>query len=143
MKVNPEEVKDVGYELMIFHKQSFPWAMISPSVHQMCAHSWELFVLTGGTPIAKYSEQSGESWNKFIRAYKSGTSSKSRQMSVQLNTHDIFCRLMIRTHPLIATKKRMLSCSRCQRFGHTVRGCKAGVETVLSEEQAAVQKCFC
>ena len=57
---------------MILHKQTFPWAMLSPSVYQMCAHAWELFMLAGGSPIAKYSEQSSESWNKYIKAYKSG-----------------------------------------------------------------------
>ena len=53
-KVDPEKVKDVGYDLMIFYKQSFPWAILSPSVHQMCAPSWGLFLLTSEGPIAKY-----------------------------------------------------------------------------------------
>jgi hypothetical protein len=30
--VDPERVRDLGYELMVFHKEAFPWAMISPSV---------------------------------------------------------------------------------------------------------------
>ena len=84
--------------------------MLSPSVHQMCAHAWELFMIAGGSPIDKHSEQSSESWNKYIKAYKSGTSCKARQMSLQINTHDIYCRLMIRTHPIIASKKRLLQC---------------------------------
>ena len=37
--VDPEAVRRVGYDLMVFFKQSFPWAMLTPSVHQMCAHS--------------------------------------------------------------------------------------------------------
>ena len=140
--VDPEKVKDLGYGLMIHHKQSFPFAMISPSVHQMCAHSHELFRLTNGEPIAQYSEESGESWNKFIRAYKSGTSCKARQMSIKVNTRDIFCRLMIRTHPLIASKKRMLLCTTCGLFGHTCRSCKEGVEKVQSEEEFMKNNCF-
>ena len=54
--VDPEAVRRVGYDLMVFFKQSFPWAMLTPSVHQMCAHSWELFVITKGLPIAVYFE---------------------------------------------------------------------------------------
>ena len=122
--VDTEVCKSIGYDLMIFFKQSFPWAMITPSVHQMCAHSWELFVMTEGSPIAVYSEQSGECWNKFICAYKSGMSCKARQMSVQVNTKDIFTRIMIRTHPEIASRKRVLKCSKCSHTGHTARGAK-------------------
>jgi hypothetical protein len=141
-KVDPDKVKEVGYGLMIFHKQTFPWAMLSPSVHQMCAHAWELFMLTGGSPIAKYSEQSSESWNKYIKAYKSGTSCKARQMSLQINTHDIYCRLMIRTHPIIASKKRLLQCGLCGKFGHTTRGCKVDVNNIFTEEKMIIQECF-
>ena len=39
-KVDPDKVKEVCYGLMIFHKQTFPCAMLSPSVHQICAHAW-------------------------------------------------------------------------------------------------------
>ena len=51
--VKVEVVKQLGLDLMIHYKTGFPWAMISPSVHQMCAHS---------------GEQSGEAWNKHICA---------------------------------------------------------------------------
>ena len=91
----PGKVKELGISLMLFHKQNFPFAIISPTVHQMCAHSWELFQMTNGKPIAIFSEQSGEAWNKHIKAYKSGCASRARQMSVMVNTLDIFQRMMI------------------------------------------------
>ena len=56
--VDPEKVEDLGYGLMIHHKQSFTFAMISPSVHQMCAHSHELLRLNNDEPIPQYSEES-------------------------------------------------------------------------------------
>ena len=59
--VKPDMVKELGITLMKHLKEQFPFAMISPSVHQMCAHSWELFEMTNGRPIAIYSEQCGES----------------------------------------------------------------------------------
>ena len=68
----PTEVRALCQELMIFEKTSFPWAMLSPSVHSMCGHNPELFEITGGAPIAIYSEQGSEAWNKHIRAFKSG-----------------------------------------------------------------------
>ena len=88
--VDVEKAKALGKELMIHYKRSFPWAMISPSVHQMASHSWELFSMNDGKPIAIYAEQSGEAWNKHIRAYKSGPASRARQCSIKLNTRDIF-----------------------------------------------------
>ena len=141
-RVNPEKFKKLSYALMIYHKQSFPWGMISPSVHQMCAHSWELFVLTDGTPIAIYSEQSGEAWNKYIRAYKSGSAARARQSSIKMNTRDIFTRMMIQSHPTIAAKKRQLLCSRCNRIGHTVRKCPSQVSTVYDAEQTEIRGCY-
>ena len=47
------------------------------------------------------TEQVGESWIKYIKADKLGTASKALQMSVKLNTWDIFTRRMIRTHPCV------------------------------------------
>ena len=71
------KVKHLGADPMIHFKRSFPWAMLTPSVHQMAAHSWQLFEMTNGKPIATYSEQCAESWNKFIRCYKSGGASRA------------------------------------------------------------------
>ena len=140
--VDPLKVKEVGYDLMIFLRQSFDWAMITPSVHQMCAHSWELFVVTEGKPIAKFSEQSGESWNKFIRAYKSGAACKARQMSIKLNTRDVFTRMMIKTHPVIANKKRQISCGKCCELGHTARSCRKDASTVETLERSIIGNCY-
>ena len=138
----PRKVRELGYNLMIHYKQNFPWAMISPSVHQMCAHSWELFVLTNGAPIAVYSEQAGESWNKHIRSFKSGSAARARQTSIMLNTQDIFQRMMIKSHPAVASKKRNVYCKRCNRIGHTVRSCMMDVATVHDAEQTSINECY-
>ena len=55
-----EKVQELGQCLMLHHKRSFTFAMISPSVHQMAAHAWELFKINEGKPISKFSEQAGE-----------------------------------------------------------------------------------
>ena len=99
---------------------------------------WNLYV----NKLHINSEQSGESWNKYIRAYKSGTSAKARQMSIKLNTRDIYCRLSMRTHPVIAGKKRFLKCKKCERYGHTVRSCKSDAVIVETEENLLIKNCF-
>ena len=138
----PENIKALGTMLMMHHKQAFPFAAISPTVHQMCAHAWELFQMNNGKPIAAYSEQSSEAWNKYIRAYKSGCSSRARQFSIRVNTQDIFQRICIQSHPLIASKKRQYCCSKCHKIGHTIRSCTLGVPTVDTLEISEIQACF-
>ena len=138
----PESIKELGYALMIHMKKSFPFAMISPSVHQMCAHAWELFEITHGKPIALYAEQSGEAWNKHIRAYKSGADARARQCSIRLNTCDIFTRMLVQSHPLIASKKKLLKCSVCKKPGHTIRSCPTRYSSVLNEEKSYIESCY-
>ena len=141
-KAIPQEVRGLCQELMLFEKTKFPWAMLSPSVHSMCGHNPELFIITQGAPIAIYSEQGSEAWNKHIRSYKSGPAARARQTSVQENILDIFNRMMVRTHPKIASRKRQLECTRCKKLGHTIRSCPEIVVTVLDAEATRVQSCF-
>ena len=112
------------------------------SVHQMSAHSWELFMLTEGKPIATYAEQSGEAWNKHIRAYKSGLASRARQCSIRLNTLDIFTRMLVQSHPITASKRKVLQSKRCAKHGHTVRSCPMNLATVRDNEQSFIDSCY-
>ena len=108
----------------------------------MAAHNWELFLFTEGKPISVFSEQSGESQNKYIRAYKSGVACKARQTSSADNIRDIYVRLMLKSDPQIVAKRRLLQCKRCQLFGHTVRSCKENLFTVISEEEERIKSVY-
>ena len=103
----------------------------------MCtiAHSWKLFLLTEGKPIAEYSEQSGEAWHKYIRAFKSGAGARARQSSIELNIKDIFTRMLLCSHPLIAMQRRFLLCKNCHKQGHTIRSCPDRVHGPNTFEQ--------
>ena len=138
----PLKVKELTKDLMVSFKTSFPWAMLSPSAHSMCGHNWELFEITNGTPIAIFSEQGSEAWNKYIRAFKSGPAARARQTSVKENILDIFNRMMIKSHPEIASQKRQLLCKRCNKIGHTVRSCPKLISTVDSYERFMILACF-
>ena len=54
-------------------------------MHQLCCHYWEIFVLTEGNPIAKYSEQGSEAWNKYIRVYQRGPGCRAKLMNSNVN----------------------------------------------------------
>ena len=57
----------------------------------MCAHSWELFLISSG-PIAQYSEHQKEHWNKYVSSYKSGVGARVKQHSIRVNLADILAR---------------------------------------------------
>ena len=81
------------------------WVMIIPTVHQTCAHSWEMFQMNGGKCIAKWSENPLESWNKSVRAFQSSVAARARQNSMRNNINDILTRMLIMSNPEITTKK--------------------------------------
>ena len=116
-KVKIEDFKRLGIELMLHLRTNFldekglPWVMIIPSFHQMVAHGWQLFQMNAGESIAKWSECPLESWNKHVRSFQSGAAARSRQHSIKDNIHDIFRRMLIMSHPMIASKRPCAFCS--------------------------------
>ena len=140
--VKVQKVKQLGIDLMVSFRRNFPFAIISPSVHQMAAHSWELFRMNYGLPISMWSESPIEAWNKFIRAFKSGPACRARQHSIQVNILDTFTRMLVSTHPKIAAQKRLLVCSICKETGHTARKCINNLQQVYTEEEQDIQDMF-
>ena len=140
--VDWEKLQHLGIEMMLFHRSVFAFAAITPTIHQMCGHSHQLFQMNNGKPIAIYSEQAGEAWNKSIRSFQSGAAARARQNSLQNNLKDIFSRRMITTHPTVTAKRITLFCRACSCYGHTVKSCSKRYSTVLSEEETSVQSYF-
>ena len=115
-KVFVEGFKNHCYETMVHIVVPFPWVFITPNVHQMLAHCWELFQIQDGGPIAILSESGVEAWNKQVRNFRSGAGCRARQTSIQANIHDIFVRMLVTSAPIIAkvrqdlwTQKRQFS----------------------------------
>ena len=72
-------------------------------------------------PIADFSEQSQEHWNKYISKFKSGSGARTRQHSVKVNIKDTFARMLQMSHPLVAVRKRTMICGICGEYGHSAR----------------------
>ena len=86
-----------------------------------CGQSWELFDMTQGKPIATYAKQPGEAWNKHIRAFKSGPPSRTGQRFIKIKvikviTLDIFSQMLLQSHPVVISKKKLLQCKNCDRY---------------------------
>ena len=135
-KTNSAKLKELGIEIMMFHKTSFPFARITPTVHMMLAHTHELFSLNEGRPISLYSEQGSEGWHKHLRAFQSGYSAKARQTSLKDNLKDVFLRMMYTTEPTIVNEMPHNVCKMCTKSGHNQKSCKTRVSKALTEEEA-------
>lgn len=125
--VDVYHIKDLGIQIMLHIRTSFideegnPWVMITNGVHQLLAHSWELFLMNNGRSIGKWSESPLEAWNKHIQSFKSGTACRARQVSMRLNLYDVFRRMLVISHPTIASRRHNLICSVCGLQGHSSR----------------------
>ena len=146
--VRIDDVKDLGIELMLHCKTAFvnekgqSWVMLIPSFHQMCGHGWELFKWNNGLSIAKWSENPVESWNKHVRSFQSGPAARSRQHSIKDNIRDIFCRMLIKSHPEVASRRPRPSCSICGEVGHTARSARHSKASVSTEENARIDSLY-
>ena len=142
------QVKTLGIDVMHHIKTSFldekgnSWVMITPSIHQLCAHTWQLFAMNGGKAISMWSENPLESWNKSIRSFQSGPAARARQNSMKNNLHDIFRRMLIRSHPSIAAKYPRPSCSICGEMGHTARSFRHKLSSVPTHEDSIIASLY-
>ena len=107
----------------------FPKAHITPTVHKMLAHSWELISMNGGRGLGIYAEEGLEGCNKYLRRFRV---SLSRKCGKEENQLDCVRRLWDKSDP-VSNKHRediLPSCKTCNTKGHSTRYCSAMKETV-------------
>ena len=83
--------------------ETFPWCVISPSLHRVLAHSWELIEVNNGKGLGSQSEEGAEGQNKYIRHLREHG---ARKTSVEDNFEDVFNRLWRRSSPLVIELNR-------------------------------------
>lgn len=85
---------------------------ISPTVHALLAHSWELIQANNDHDLGVFTESGLEANNKFLRFYRQYLSRKRNQA---VNMSDTFTRLWLRCDPQIrnnfnhSTKQKEIS----------------------------------
>lgn len=112
--------------------------MILPSVHQLCAHTWELFSLNDSASVAKWSENPLKAWNKHVRSFQSGPSLRALQKSQKNNLRDVLRRMLIRSNPVIASKYPRHMCSLCGEVGHTARSARHKISLAATSEEELI-----
>ena len=101
-----------------------PCVKVTPSLHQLLAHAWELIEINDGHGLKSWSEEGIESVNKRLRHIRDRLSRKYNQLA---NLEDCFSRLWISSDPLVAAEraKGKGNCSICSKNGHRRRSCSS------------------
>ena len=85
--VNVEGLRLLCQEVYRRLVQAFPWAIISPSVHRVLAHGWEVIQMNDGHGLGDLSEEGLEALNKNIRQM---SATGARKDSTVHNFEDTF-----------------------------------------------------
>ena len=109
----------------------FPWCLVSPSVHRILGHSWEVMSMNMSYGLGNVSEEGLESINKFIRHLRTRG---ARKTSTVHNFSDVFGHLWDRSRPLLTAIERKISKKKPQVLIATQ--IEATVEGLFLEEEA-------
>ena len=102
-KVDVMKLKELATNVYLRIVKKFPWAVISPSVHRILAHSWERIMMNGGFGLGSESEEGLEALNKLIRKMRETGSRKTDTFS---NFEDTYNHLWDRSRPVIVNMER-------------------------------------
>ena len=123
------------------HKDEI-WISISPTVHALIAHTWELIEFNSGYGCGEYSESGLEANHKFLRFYRRVLSRKCDPLR---NLTDCITRLWLRGDPVIRGCRPQPYCSRCKNHEHWTISCpnkRAAAPGVLADYEVGSDNYF-
>ena len=142
LRVNVKAYKEHCKEFYLFLLSSFTddqgesWVNITPSLHKVLSHSWELIESNDEHGLGSFDESGLEGNNKILRNIRLRLSRKTSQTH---NLIDTLNRMWISSDPNINTVRQSTKpmCKHCNVKGHSTRYChttKSNSSTVLSLE---------
>ena len=128
-RVNIEKVRELTQDVYLAIVEHFPWAAVSPSVHRILAHSWEVMELNNGFGLGDLSEEGLEALNKRIRSRREHG---ARKTSTLANFMDCYNHLWDSSRPNIVAMEREIRPKKSKVLIATE--IEALVETLFLEE---------
>ncbi len=101
--INVPEYQNLCTSVYLKICKSFPWAIVSPSLHRVLAHSWERIELNDAKGLGSESEEGSEAQNKYIRFLRVHG---SRKTSTEDNFKDTWNHLWRRSSPMVIELNR-------------------------------------
>ena len=143
--VNSAEFRNLCTELYLFLLRNFPrisnrhlpgpWISITPTLHKVLGHSWELIEFNDGEGLGSLDESGLEGCNKILRKIRTTLSRKNSQNS---NLVDTLARIWAGSDPLVNQERIKVKpyCKHCKVYGHSIRYCreKHAEDSTLSYE---------
>ena len=94
------ELCEETYDLLLnsFQNSESKWINVSPTLHMLLAHSWEVIENNNNCGVGEYSETGLEHNNKFLRFFRQCLARKTSQVT---NLQDCLDRLWLKSDPCI------------------------------------------
>ena len=113
---------------------------ITPSLHKLLGHSWELIGLNADCGLKSFDETDLEAKNKVLRLIRLKLAGKNSQVA---NLHDVIHRLWLGSDPEVNNicLKTQPYCKNCCEYGHSNRYCKTreSIPDPLSDDDTLLQ----
>ena len=121
--VNVERYKHFCTGVHMSLLTSFPWIRITPSLHKILAHSWELMDMNDAHGLKSLDESGLEGNNKILRKIRTKLARKTSQKD---NLTDCLRRLWVSSDPVVNDIRENTKpfCKTCGVKGHSLRYCK-------------------
>ena len=99
------------------------WVSISPTLHKLLAHSWELISLNDGEGLQRLDESGLEGCNKILRAVRTRQARKTLQEACNA---DCLGRMWVGSDPVLQAQRMaaLLFFKHCVVYRHGTRYCK-------------------
>ena len=121
-KVNVQRFQKFCNNTYTYLLTNMPWVSVTPTVHKVLGHSWELIELNSSYGLGALDESGMEGCHKVLRNYRINL---SRKQSQQANMTDTIHRLWLTSDPAInkERQKGLPLCKKCFVRGHSGRYC--------------------
>ena len=114
---------------------SVSWIKITPTVHKVLAHSWELIEFNDGVDLGALDKSGLQGCNKILRNIWTNISRKTSQRD---NLVDTIRRMWVSSDPVVIYERNKIKCvivcKSCNTVGHTNKSCMSEKAMVPTED---------